>query len=251
MAKRFKTSTEVQSLLFDKSKWTPAGARKWLADHGYKVPAVDTTADYHRFRQFPPFQYKKGTFRTIQFGAARNGIKAVIAVPRQNKSNANPTPKRTKKTTGRVSRIPALLVDIADARAVELEDGSTLRFALKDRYALCCNRKGDEIWIMSRKRSKRVSAEGQDANAERLYERFTGYEADEVGNLVQFPPITLERVGRAISVKYRSDKFSRNSHDYLHPFKFYPTVSVDRKKNPRVIALRGGKIQVTTEGIKG
>jgi len=254
MARFKKGSTDVQSLLFEKGKWSITSASKWLIDHGYKAPNAESSGEYHRFRQHPPFQYQKGTFRTIVFGAARNGIKAVIAVPRKEKVNTtrskskNPTVKKGGKDVKK-SRIPALLVDLADARSIELEDGRELRFRLSGGFALCANKKGDEIWIISRKGGKRVAT--QDDRAEQLFEKFTGFEAEDTGSLVQLPGLSLERIGRAMSIIYRSDKFSTNPSDYIHAFKTYPTVSVDNVNRPRIVALRGGRIKVTAEGITG
>jgi hypothetical protein len=243
MTKRFTRSTEVQSLLFDKGKWTITKAKQWLSSHGHKTPKSESSGDYHRFRQRPPFQFKAGTFRTITFGRAANGIKAVIAVPR-TASKKNPSKSAVKK-----SLVPALMVDLADARAVVLEDNTELKFLLKDKFALCSSRKGDELWIVSRKGGKKVAT--QDQQAENLFERFTGFEAEDVGDLITMPDLRLKRIGRAKAIVYRSDKFSTKDNDYVHPFKVYPTVSVDNKTRPRMVALRGGRIRVTAEGIKG
>ncbi len=46
--------TNVQSVLFNVNKWTVDKAKKWLAEHDYKHDKVDTTEQYHRFRQFDP-----------------------------------------------------------------------------------------------------------------------------------------------------------------------------------------------------
>lgn len=247
MAKQFKRSTEVQALLFDKAKWTVTAAKKWLSSHGHKTPKAESSGEYHRFRQRPPFQFTKGTFRTITFGKASNGLKAVVAVPRAGQ--AKPNPKKKANPKNRKSRIPALLVDIADARAIELEDGRELQFRIAGKFAMCANKAGDELWILSRKGGKRVMTE--DDKAEKLFEKFTGFEADMDGALVQLPALLLTRLGRAMSIIYRSDKFSTKPADYIHAFKKYPTVSVDNMKRPRIVAIRGGKIRVTAEGITG
>jgi len=246
MTKKFKSSTEVQSLLFDKSKWSITAAKRWLSSHKHKASKAESSGDYHRFRQRPPFQFKAGTFKTITLGRASNGIKAVIAVPRSSSS-----PTRNPKTASgkKKSRIPALLVDLADARAIELEDGRELKFKLAGKFALCGNKKGDELWIMSRKGGKRIAT--ADQQAEQLFEKFTGFEAEDTGSLVQLPGLTLERIGRAMSIIYRSDKFATRPRDYIHAFQKYPTVSVDSLTRPRIVALRGGKIKVTAEGITG
>jgi hypothetical protein len=252
--KRMSRGTEVQSILFRKDKWTVSAAKQWLEKHRYKVPAVDTTAEYHRFRQSPPFQFKAGTFRTIDL-SARKGIKAVIAVPRlPTKPAKNPAKKpaakpRARNPENRISRIPSTLADIATARAIELEDGTELRFPLSGGYALCATGSGDELWILSRKGGRRVRA--QDDRAEKVFESFTGFEAEESGQLVMLPDLVLERIGRAKAIIYRSDKFSTKEHEYIHAFNKYPTVSVDSKTRPRIVALRGGQVRVKAEGITG
>jgi hypothetical protein len=65
--------TEVQSLLFERPRWTPSDATAWARDHDYKSGKVHVTDNYIRLRQFAPV---RGTQkRTITFG---DGIKAVI-----------------------------------------------------------------------------------------------------------------------------------------------------------------------------
>lgn len=243
---RFRKSTEVQSVLFDKTRWTPSAAKKWLSSHGYKTPAVDTTADYHRYRQSPPFNFEKGTFRTITLGAASKGIKAVIAVP---KGEANP--KRKKKAPRKSPWVPTLLVDLADAKSIDLEGGEQLKFPFSGSFAVCSTRSGTELWIVSRKGGKNVRT--TDEKGEKLYESFTGFEHDELGKMIHVNPKNMVKIGRAMNIVYRSDKFSRpgDTSDYIHPFTHYPTVSVDNVKRPSIVALRGGRIKVRKEGITG
>jgi len=250
----FSKSTEVQTFLFDRQKWTITAARKWLKDHGKKVPKVDTTAEYHRFRQSPPFHFQKGTFRTISIGSKSKGIKAVIAVPRLT---TNPTPKTTRRNPpnrkGASPWLPAVLVDLADPISIDLEDGRQLKFHRSGKFAMCSNRSGTEIWILSRQDSKKVKA--TDEQAETLFEKFTGFEHDQDNNalMVQVAPKKMTRISRAMNIVYRSDKFDTpgKTSDYIHPFKTYPTVSVDNENNPMIVALRGGQIKVKKEGITG
>jgi hypothetical protein len=243
---RFSKSTEVQSVLFDKAKWTPSAAKKWLASHKYDTPAVDTTADYHRYRQSPPFNFEKGTFRTITLGAASRGIKAVIAVPKVPAHN----PKR-KKTPRKSPWVPTLLVDLADAKSIDLEGGEQLKFPFGGNFAVCATRSGTELWIVSRKGGKNVRT--TDEKGEKLYEAFTGFEHDELGKMIHVHPKNMVKIGRAMNIVYRSDKFSKpgDTSDYIHPFTHYPTVSVDNVKRPSIVALRGGRIKVRKEGITG
>lgn len=239
---RFKKATKVQSIMFDRLKWTVSESKKWLKDHGYKVPAVDTTSDYHRFRQAPPFQFQKGTFRTISFGASSLGIKTVIAVPKIKK---NPS-KKTK-----TAWLPTFLVDIAIPISIDIEGNGKLKFAAKDNWSLAANRAGNELWIVSKRGGKKVKA--SDERGEKLYELFTGFEHDEKGTMINLSVKQMQKIGRAMDIVYRSDKFSRSGKmsDYIHSFDIYPTVSVDNKKKPTIIAIRGGKIKIKQEGITG
>ena len=50
---------KVQSVLFNKDKYTPAEAIVWLKDHKFKVKKIDITDNYLRFRQYTPQYLKK------------------------------------------------------------------------------------------------------------------------------------------------------------------------------------------------
>ena len=51
--------SEVQSVLFDKTKWNAKEARKWLTEHKFHSGKLDVTDQYLRFRQNDPGKYKK------------------------------------------------------------------------------------------------------------------------------------------------------------------------------------------------
>ena len=99
-----KTGMKIQSILFDRAQWTAGRAKKWLRGHGAKTPKVDATADNLRFRQAPPFHFKKGSFRTKTLDQPM-GIKAVVACPLEKyRRNPLPTivamnPRKGKKKT--------------------------------------------------------------------------------------------------------------------------------------------------------
>jgi hypothetical protein len=65
--------SEVQSLLFARSRWTPIAAKAWARGHGYRGAKVHATDNYLRLRQHDPVPGTQK--RTITFG---NGIRAVI-----------------------------------------------------------------------------------------------------------------------------------------------------------------------------
>ncbi len=71
-------TTEVQSILFDKSKWNKAQAKQWTKEHGFKVSDMDIpeTGDYIHFRQEDPDDYKR--FRVSDEGT-NEGIDKLLA----------------------------------------------------------------------------------------------------------------------------------------------------------------------------
>lgn len=257
-------STKIQSILFDRDKWTATTAKKWLLEHGKKTPVADTTDRFYRFRQTPPFAFQAGSFRTIVISRP-DGIKAVIGRPR-TRLNPKKSKLRKSKTVSRIGKpttkknaavkrpwLPSTLVDLATAISIDLEGGIEIKFPLRGSFALCSTRSGQELWIVSRRKAKKVDTTDIDDKAEKLYESFTGFEHSSVGALVHAPAKQFTRVGRAINIVYRSDKFSTagKTSDYVHAFRNYPTVSVDDPKRPKIVALRGGHIRVKKEGITG
>lgn len=55
---------KVQSIIFDKSYWNVTESRKWLRAHNYVYNGkVDTTKNFHRFRQSRPV--KGSTYYTV------------------------------------------------------------------------------------------------------------------------------------------------------------------------------------------
>ena len=79
-----KRVSEVQSVIFDKLKWTTGAAHQWLKDHGFATPAADKAATFLRFRQQSPRKYKE--FRTVVPGVHHN--------PEMRGRYEHPAPKR-------------------------------------------------------------------------------------------------------------------------------------------------------------
>jgi hypothetical protein len=80
-----KQTTIVQTLIFDKKHFTLAEAKKWVKDHGFKIPnpGIDETDTSYRFRQIQPNRFKKGSFRTIKLAT---GVSAVIGRLKEEKA---------------------------------------------------------------------------------------------------------------------------------------------------------------------
>jgi hypothetical protein len=85
-------SSEVQSLLFDKEKFTEAEAKAWAGDHDFKHNKVDITENKIRLRQFDPSECEKDTFGTKSMA---DGVEAIFCV-KQEKSLATPPPEKNR-----------------------------------------------------------------------------------------------------------------------------------------------------------
>ena len=67
------SSSKIQSILIDTSKFTLRKAYDWVTTHGFKHNKVDIKPKYYRFRQFNPKSSKQ--YRTIDL---TNGVKAIL-----------------------------------------------------------------------------------------------------------------------------------------------------------------------------
>lgn len=74
--------SEIQSILFDKNKWTIPKAKKWLKKHDYKYDDVRTTTNKIRFRQVEPNQFQE--FRTLAF-SDKYGVEAILGLKTEKK----------------------------------------------------------------------------------------------------------------------------------------------------------------------
>lgn len=69
----------IQTLLFDKDKFSPEQARKWIKDSDKFTSSngMDEKENVMRFRQYEPSGFDEKTFRTIRL---KDGVQAVIGV---------------------------------------------------------------------------------------------------------------------------------------------------------------------------
>jgi len=74
-----KAPMEVQSVLFEKEKFTLQKAKDWLKKHNYKLTfygkGVDETKNMYRFRQVAPTRFDKKSYRIKELG---DGVKLVL-----------------------------------------------------------------------------------------------------------------------------------------------------------------------------
>jgi hypothetical protein len=77
---RFPRSTEVQSVIVKKTpRMTKSDAVSMIKKAGFKVHKIDITKNTYRFRQKPPSNFVKKTFRIKKL---KPGLQIVIAVPK-------------------------------------------------------------------------------------------------------------------------------------------------------------------------
>jgi len=121
-----KNSRPVQALLFDRDMWSASQARSWIGKNGFIAPKLHKTENYLRFRQSDPAEFKKGSFRTIDFG---EGIKAIVAT--RTNGSRDQLIKRTKildACRGRNCRL--FIYELLDVSS--LEDFQELPFKVGD-----------------------------------------------------------------------------------------------------------------------
>lgn len=71
----------VQSLHFDKDKWTKERAINWLLKKNYFTDAFDESKNELRFKQFDHDETR--AFRRKGFWSRRRGIRALYSIDRQ------------------------------------------------------------------------------------------------------------------------------------------------------------------------
>lgn len=93
-----KAATKVQSVLIPTAKFSRAEAVKWIEEHDFKNGGIDETDNYFRFRQFDP-DHCSTEPRTITL-SAKEGIKAVICVPKEKDATMDTKRPETEDTPG-------------------------------------------------------------------------------------------------------------------------------------------------------
>jgi hypothetical protein len=70
---------KVQSVLFNRNKYTPEIAVKWLVEKGFDVKKIDGTKSLWRFRQFSPAILRKEGFNHYRSHKITDDITFVLA----------------------------------------------------------------------------------------------------------------------------------------------------------------------------
>jgi hypothetical protein len=71
---------DVQSVIFDRQRFTDDAARAWLALHGFRaLGKVHVTDRFRRFRQYDPKQHERYFTKALP---NHSGVKLIIRITR-------------------------------------------------------------------------------------------------------------------------------------------------------------------------
>lgn len=227
----FPRSTTIQTIIFDRKKWSVSKAKKWLVDHGKKNGSPDSTTKYHRFRQSDPSNFVKSSFRTINFGKSSLGIMAVIGM------------RKKKENLKKKVRLPRRIVMLGRCVEIQFVNGDIWK-PRKKRTDLCASESGKTLWIVEVSRENKSQTPKSD-----LYEAFHGYYVGGVKTAYVGEPSKLKRSQKVDAIVYESDKWDGRKREYIHKFKKKPYAYTDNLKKPSFVKISGVKIK--SEGITG
>jgi hypothetical protein len=74
-----KTEYKIQSVLFNRDKYTPNEAIQWLIHNSFKVKKIDGTKSLWRFRQYSPAVLRKQGYEHYAHKEISDGISFVLA----------------------------------------------------------------------------------------------------------------------------------------------------------------------------
>lgn len=235
-----KVGTEVQSVIFDGSKWTRSEARSWLLEHKLKAPAADVQKNKIRYRQKSPNKFDKESFRTKKI--PRNGIQLIIGCPKKQSSRTS-TKKNVRKVNARMN-VPKVLVELGKAVEIAL-DHSLLEFKKHDLFS---NVSGTKLYIIHAKAiPSQVTETKEIKKARSLYSKFTDFEAEN-NYRIKIDSEDFDLLGKADHIVYESYKWTGKKTEYIHEFVDPPSIHANKAKT---IFILTGKIHVRREGITG
>lgn len=163
-----------------------------------------------------------------------------------------------KSKVKKAIKLPDVLICLGRAVSVTGAEMS-FKWPIKAKCQLFCSTTGATLYclVATAKPSNKADFEkalknkhDQVATGMKLYESWHDFDPAS-GSLVRAPRGFLFNVDRAVSIVYASDKWVGRMRSYIHTFKTPPKVWVNRKADPTLLVMTGGRIRVTKEGITG
>jgi len=145
-------------------------------------------------------------------------------------------------------KIPSTLVLLGEPIEIETETGENWEFP-RNRFYLASSISGRELWVIPQPTKHKI-ADRVPARAASLFKKWAGWSTDWAArfDVPDFAKITM---GFAVSIAYRSGKWSGRSTGYIHRFDHKTKIEVDSKKQPGVWRLSGSRLKVRAVGITG
>ncbi len=164
-----------------------------------------------------------------------------------------------KKIEKRPIKMPDVLIQLGSAVSVECADGNKIVWPAKKGCLLYSTVSGRALYCLVSKKTVSSKADFDSAvyvkmdevrRGMQLYSKWSEFESTS-GSLAKRPKGFLTCLGRAKSIVYNSNKWVSRSRSYIHTFENMPKVWANKKTNPTLLVLTGGKIHVEKEGITG
>jgi hypothetical protein len=256
-----KNKSEIQSILFDKRKWSKADAIRWLKAHKYKYNKVDPGKGFYRFRQTTPNYPRYGELKW------EGGINAVVgfrgAKPKGKKRN----PKTDLKRLNNLKYNAEYYREKASEEWKKLNrEGKSSSDKLKqldrnlrkytDAYNdLFAKMRNVNPRLSANEKRLRVSRGMQKAKESRL--KFSWQDDVKTYNMnVQMPKAgdAVMMIGTAENLDYVSDKFDGNKRLYTHKLKKHGIVLAVMPKSGDVVKtviITDLALHIRPEGLTG
>lgn len=239
-------SENLQSVIVDKSVAKDRKTAKRIAsEFANRIYTSRETSDSFRFRQRPPEDFKKGSFRTKKIPEA--GVSLVYGKLRKKNPSKpirlkNP---RTMPDPGPCANLGTLVEwkwEKGKKQKLWEEDDKDWLFLWSPKYKAI-------VAIPDPEEKIKLSRVMRDGGAARLFEIFASRAARETHE-ISISGHRLQKLGKAKHIVYRSDKWSGKKEDYIHDFKNGVNIYCGPSlKNPKVFLCFGGKLTCTERGL--
>lgn len=219
------------------------------------------TGQSYRFRQRPPSDFVKGSFRTVKVG---EGVSLVRGELRQGKS---PLGKRRRNPDGGEDGLDPQDIIHYEGRLPDpgpcawLGDATQVCWIeVGGRGKLDCQEWSDEdgwmmLWspslsaVICLPKQKMEPAVEMDEDSSSIVKRFNKRRPSGQA-YCSIPASGLEELGKAKHIVYRSDKWNRGTfHDYIHDFQAGVRCFADSADDPKIFVICGGRLTVTERGL--
>lgn len=264
-------ATDLQTIIVQKSVASTRKKAQKLADKHAKraIYTSRETGRSFRFRQRPPGDFVKSSFRTVQvepgvslvFGTLKSGKKPMTGRRSKNPIEERKAPSSPLKRADEIifnHRLPdpgacSWLYEATEIRWVDPKTDDEYTWVPEDGeyWMLLWSPKLRSLLITRRpEKMRRLNTVKRDMGAALLFERFSDRPATQTHE-IEIPAYEkLVLLGKPVHLVYRSDKWNPGKWvDYIHESEDGVMLFSDNKRDPNIFIFAGGKLDVTERGI--